>query len=296
MTMLLAAAWDRWFGEPAERWHPVALIGRFLESMGKVVNRPANPAQQYLAGTAGWLLGAIGITGIAVAADRYLLRRAPLTLRPLLGAAFLKPLFAHRLLLDEVASVDRALDCSIEEGRHRVARIVGRDASCLSAGEIREAALESLAENFSDSVVAPLMWYSVAGIPGAALYRYINTADAMWGYRGAWEWTGKTAAVADDIANFVPARVAGALIAGRDSYTGLAHEARKTPSPNAGWPMAAMALHRGIRLGKPETYNLNPSGREVTSEDLSHGITRINRTAGIVFAVVALTSWVTRRG
>jgi adenosylcobinamide-phosphate synthase len=295
MTILLAAAWDRWLGEPGARWHPVTLIGRFLDSTGKIVSRQAGPARQFLAGTVGWLLGAIGVTSIAVVADHYLLRRAPRTLRPLLGAALLKPLFAHRLLLDEVASVDRALDRSIDDGRRQVARIVGRDTSQLSVDKVREAALESLAENFSDSLVAPLMWYSVAGIPGAALYRYVNTADAMWGYRGAWEWTGKTAAVIDDVANLVPARVAAALIAGLGSYPALAREARKTTSPNAGWPMAAMARQQGVRLGKPGTYDLNPSGRNVTSGDLAQGISRINMAAATVFAAAALISWVTHR-
>lgn len=294
MTVMLAAAWDRWLGEPAARWHPVTLMGRYLTAMGRLARRSSRPTRQFAAGTAGWLAGAVATAAIAAAADRRLRARAPRLLRPLIGALLLKPLFAHRLLLDEVASVDRALDHSLEEGRRRVARIVGRDPAGLSASDVREAALESLAENFSDSVVAPLMWFSVAGIPGAALYRYLNTADAMWGHRGAWEWAGKTAAVADDIANFVPARVTAALIAGGAFPPTLAAEAGKTRSPNAGWPMAAMALRRGVRLGKPAAYELNAGGRQVTAADIAAGRADIERAAGIAFIAAAIASYVIR--
>lgn len=295
MTVLLAVLWDRLLGEPDERWHPVVLMGRYLTYVGRRTTRLSSPAHQYLAGTTGWLLGAVGTAGIAIALNRLVAQRLPRPLRPPVGAALLKPLFAHRLLLDEVASVDRELHRSLDYGRHQVARIVGRETSLLSEREVRKAALESLAENFSDSVVAPLMWYSIAGIPGAALYRYVNTADAMWGYRGTWEWAGKTAAIADDIANYVPARVAAALIVDRASCRVLAREARKTRSPNAGWPMAAMALRCNVRLGNPETHDLHPSGREMTSTDLADGAARINQTAWIVFVAAAVTSWVIRR-
>src|SRR5690606_4699726 len=130
----------------------------------------------------------------------------------------LKPLLAWRLLREEVQGVEAALAESVEAGRARLARLVSRDVAPLSATEVRESAIESLAENLNDSVVAPLFWFVLAGLPGAALYRFANTADAMWGYRGArggrvWEWAGKWAAHADDALSWLPARLTALLLA-----------------------------------------------------------------------------------
>ena len=130
---------------------------------------------------------------------------------------------------------------------------------------MRESAIESLAENLNDSVVAPVFWFLVAGLPGAMLYRFANTADAMWGYRGLragadWTWAGKWAARADDVLSWLPARITAmliAIVAGGLSFDALREEARKTPSPNGGWPMAAMALALGVGLRKPGAYQLN---------------------------------------
>jgi adenosylcobinamide-phosphate synthase len=146
---------------------------------------------------------------------------------------------------------------------------VSRDVRALSAVQVRAAALESLAENLSDSVVAPLAWYMIGGLPAAALYRYANTADAMWGYRSVrngrdWEWAGKWAARADDALSWVPARITAALlalVAGGLPLRILWREAGRTPSPNSGWPMAAMALALGVYLRKPGVYALNGEGK-----------------------------------
>ncbi|RYF65285.1 MAG: cobalamin biosynthesis protein, partial [Comamonadaceae bacterium] len=179
----------------------------------------------------------------------------------------LKPLLAWRLLREEVQGVEDALGDSVEAGRTRLARLVSREVAPLSATAVRESAIESLAENLNDSVVAPLFWFAVAGLPGAALYRFANTADAMWGYRGArsgrvWEWAGKWAAHADDLLSWLPARLTAlllALVAWQWPRT-LRAQAARTPSPNSGWPMAAMALLLGVRLAKPGVYALNERG------------------------------------
>jgi adenosylcobinamide-phosphate synthase len=141
---------------------------------------------------------------------------------------------------------------------------------------VRESAIETLAENLNDSVVAPLFWFVLLGLPGAALYRFANTADAMWGYprvyRGRyWQWAGKWAAHADDVLSWVPARITALLIVlvsfasgGREGglpLNRLRAEAHQTPSPNSGWPMAAMALALGVSLNKPKVYCLNAQGR-----------------------------------
>src|SRR5690606_19461691 len=138
----------------------------------------------------------------------------------------------------------------------------------------RESVIESLAENLNDSVVAPLFWFVLFGLPGVALYRFANTADAMWGYpgwRGSgararwWLWAGKWAARADDAMSWVPARLTAAMLLGVQAAAGrvvspgsVRRAARLTPSPNGGWPMGAMALALGVRLGKPGAYVLNP--------------------------------------
>jgi len=142
---------------------------------------------------------------------------------------------------------------------------------------VRESAIESLAENLNDSLVAPLFWFALFGLPGAALYRFANTADAMWGYRGEregrqWTWAGKWAARADDLLSWLPARLTALFLWGASAVPGaglraLRREAGRTPSPNSGWPMAAMALRLGIRLGKPGVYVLNAAGRGAAAAD-----------------------------
>ncbi|MGS0755062.1 CobD/CbiB family cobalamin biosynthesis protein [Roseateles sp. GG27B] len=179
----------------------------------------------------------------------------------------LKPLLAWAMLRDEVLAVEAALGRSLEDGRTQLARLVSRDTGQLSAEEVREAAIETLAENLNDSVVAPLFWFALLGLPGAAVYRFANTADAMWGYRGVWEWAGKWAAMADDLLSWLPARLTAlALLGWRPGLLcALAQEARRTPSPSSGWPMAAMALRLEVRLAKPGVHA--ERGRRCAHED-----------------------------
>ena len=192
----------------------------------------------------------------------------PWYLAALLLGLVLKPMLAWAMLRSEVAAVEVALGQSLDAGRQRLAMLVSRNTANLNESEVRESAIESLAENLNDSVVAPIFWFVLFGLPGAAVYRFANTADAMWGYRGLrngmnWEWAGKWAARADDVLSWLPARITAlllALISGGVRLQKLGEEARKTPSPNSGWPMAAMALALGVRLQKPGVYVLNPSG------------------------------------
>ncbi len=160
------------------------------------------------------------------------------------------------------------------------ARLVSRDTSALDETAVREAAIETLAENLNDSVVAPLFWFAIAGLPGAALYRFANTADAMWGYRDHREWSGKFAARADDLLSWIPARITAlALLGPRPALLmRLQAEAPRTPSPNSGWPMAAMALRLDLRLAKPGVYSLNDGGGAPGSADLRQAL-RLARRA-----------------
>jgi adenosylcobinamide-phosphate synthase len=287
MMILLALLIDRLFGEPPARLHPVVWMGAYLSWAGRrMVVLP--PRRAFVAGALAWFGGAVLVVVPAVAAA-WALRQMPAALALVLGALLLKPLFALRLLLDEVAGVEAALEEGLDSGRARLARIVSRDTAALSAAEVRESALESLAENLSDSLVAPLFWFVLLGLPGAALYRFANTADAMWGYHGRWEWAGKWAAHADDLLNLLPARLTALALLGLprpERLAALAREARRTASPNSGWPMAALALALGIRLGKPGVYRLNDSAPAPTAIETRRALARAGK-AGLALGLLA---------
>ena len=281
MSWLLAAAIpvalvvDRAFGEPPARVHPVVGMGRWLGLFGERLCA-MKPASAFIGGAIAWSVGAALVVAIAVGIEEaVMLGLSPwlggwrFALAALLLGLALKPLLAWRMLRDEVAAVEEALARSLDEGRQQLSRLVSRDTRALSPTEVRETAIETLAENLNDSVIAPLFWFAIAGLPGAALYRFANTADAMWGYRGRWEWAGKWAARADDVLSWIPARLTGlAMIAARPGLLpALWREAGRTPSPNGGWPMGAMALRLDRALSKPGHYRLHPTGIPVTPAD-----------------------------
>jgi adenosylcobinamide-phosphate synthase len=180
--------------------------------------------------------------------------------------------------------------------------LVSRDVTDFSEVQVRESVIESLAENLNDSVVAPIFWFVVLGLPGALMYRFANTADAMWGYPGMyrgrnWQWAGKWAARADDVLSWLPARITAlllALAAAGVSLAQLYRDAARTPSPNSGWPMTAMAMALGCSLSKPHFYVLNASGREPQAADTERAIHLAGRAlligmAGlVVFTLVGM--------
>lgn len=268
---LLALAVDWWLGEPPVAWHPVVWMGKALQWWGDRLAPTAPVARDIKLFWCSALVWCVLVAIILIVSG--LAQHLVLMLHGFLAAALLalllKPLLAWRMLHDEVLAVEVALGQSLPAGRAQLARLVSRDVSSLSAVQVRESAIESLAENLNDSVVAPLFWFALLGLPGAALYRFANTADAMWGYPGMrggryWQWAGKWAARADDVLSWLPARITALLLVlgaqGLPLRT-LARQARKTPSPNSGWPMAAMALVLGVRLAKPGVYTLHGKGR-----------------------------------
>ena len=284
----LPLAWwlDLRFGEPRSAWHPVAWLGSLLAPAGPFLLR-CTAAWAFVGGALVWLVAAGLIALGAWALQSFLLGLSPWWGAPLLALA-LKPTFAWRMLRDEVATVDAALGTSLEAGRAQLARIVSRDVSALDAEAVRETAIESLAENLNDSLVAPLFWCAVAGLPGAAVYRCANTLDAMWGYRGRWEWAGKWSARADDVLSWLPARLTALLLRPTLSFRhwqALREEAHHTPSPNGGWPMGAMALRLGVRLRKPGVYALNAAA---PSPGAGHVAQALRRAANASWAAVML--------
>ena len=291
MSIILALLIDRLWGEPPARMHPVVWMGYYLRRAGCGLP-DRGPRTALFLGAAYWLAGAALVAAVYGFADAES-AKLPAWLDIILTAALLKPLFALRLLLSEVGAVESSLAQSVESGRARLAHIVSRDTTNLDSGEIRESALESLAENLSDSVIAPLFWFALFGLPGAAVYRFANTADAMWGYRGRWEWAGKFAARADDLLNLIPARVTaiGLLLAGPNRISRMRRlpaEAARTASPNSGWPMGALALSLDVRLRKPQVYALNANGSAASAADTSTALRRAQATAWIVAALLAV--------
>lgn len=292
----LALAIDRWLGEPPARWHPVVWMGHYLGWTGRRIAPVSGPVQpdygRFVLGALAWALGAALVVLAAAALQRLVLQGHALLAVLGLGL-LLKPLLAWRMLRAEVQAVEQALGTSLQAGRERLARLVSRDVSTLSAQEVRESAIESLAENLNDSVVAPIFWFLLLGLPGAALYRFANTADAMWGYRGVyhgrdWSWAGKWAARADDVLSWLPARLTALLLAlvnGGLPLRALQAHAARTPSPNSGWPMAAMALALDVALHKPGVYALHDAGRAAQAGDTARAI---GLASHVVLAVVGM--------
>ena len=207
---------------------------------------------------------------------------------------------AGTTLIREVREVFLALDRSLEEGRQQVARIVGRDTSQLSAQEVRTAALETLAENLSDGVIAPLFWFALLGTPGILAYKMVNTLDSMIGYRterykdfGCW------AAHIDDVANYIPARLTALLMVIASGKLSLLNfvwkNGRKHASPNSGYPEAALAGILNCRFGGPHYYfgelfdkpYIGENDRELTTADMRTAV-RINRTAELLMLALTL--------
>src|SRR5258708_4184087 len=177
LAVVIAFGVDHILGEPPARFHPVVWIGTGLSSTGAPWPEAA-PRTALARGTTTWIAGAVLFTGAAWLVG--VLAQAALM------GVLLKPLLAWRMLREEVAAVERAVESGLEAGRTRLRRLVSRDTTQLSATEIRESALESLAENLNDSLVAPLFLFAIVGLPPATPLRFANTADSMWGYRGRW--------------------------------------------------------------------------------------------------------------
>jgi adenosylcobinamide-phosphate synthase len=284
MSLLLALLLDALLGEPPSRFHAVVWMGRYLAWAWPRV-------RGFWSGAFYWTMGALLFALPAFLLD-FLLRH--LAMGWVLLGLLLKPLFSLRMLLLEVLAVERALEEDLGRARARLSRIVSRRTDGLSQEEVREAALESLAENLSDSLLAPLLYYGLLGLGGAALYRYANTADAMWGYpeHGA---RGAFAARADDLLNLLPARLTGLLLCPPRLWGRLLREARKTPSPNAGFPMAALALRLGVRLRKRGTYALNPEAPSPGPRHVAKGLLwagGVGYGTGLLLAgLTALRGW-----
>jgi adenosylcobinamide-phosphate synthase len=294
LAALMAALLDRLFGEPRNAWHPVAWFGRAMAPLGEgIVRLP--PRLALPAGALAWLLAVGGVALLGAWVQAKLLARlaahgswmaVPLAA---LAGLMLKPALSWRMLREEVAAVEAALVHGLDAGRAQVARLCSRDVQALDETAVRETAIETLAENLNDAWVAPLFWFALFGLPGAWAFRAANTLDAMWGYRGRWEWAGKCAARMDDLLAWLPARLTAALLWRPGvPIARLTGEARRTPSPNGGWPMAAMALRLGVKLSKPGVYVLHAAGEPARAKHMAHALRAAGCAAGAALALTVI--------
>ena len=303
-SLLIGWLLDLFLGDPAWLPHPVVGFGKMIAFGERRLNK----------GTHRKLKGAL--MAIILISTVFAVVFFGLSLLPPLGKAGVSIVLvfyclAGTTLIREVRQVFLAVDRSLEEGRRQVARIVGRDTSALSAQEVRTAALETLAENLSDGVIAPLFWYMLLGVPGMMAYKMVNTLDSMIGYKtdryrdfGCW------AAHIDDIANYIPARLTALLmILGHWLLTiGQKPKAKsqkliafvrqygpRHASPNSGYPEAALAGILNCRFGGPHYYfgqlfdkpYIGTNDRPLTTDDMKTAV-RVNRTAEILMVLFTL--------
>ena len=284
--LLAALALDALIGDP--RWlpHPVRAMGWLTGLMDRALNH------ERLGDTARMLLGGVAVllvTGASAAAGWAVAHHATMLAWGWLAElALVTTLIAQRNMADHMVRVARALDAGVEPARDAVRHIVGREVHTLDEHAIARAAIESGAENYSDGVVAPAFWYLLLGLPGLLAYKAINTMDSMIGHRSPRHHDfGRAAARMDDAVNWLPARIAGGLVAlaalvvpgaapGRALRT-MVRDAPSHSSPNAGWPEAAMAGALGLALLGPRQYEgeaaadeawLGDGRKEATAHDL----------------------------
>lgn len=297
LVLVIALVVDRLFGEPPAWAHPVVWIGKLIDRLTPVrYSGPMTDRERESQLRQGAVICALTMLA-AYVSGRVLesaIRRLPAPWNLLVGAMALKPAFAVQNLIEASSEVETRLRAGdLASARASLANLVSRDVDRLDEPLVAAGAIESLAENLSDSFVAPAYYYLWSGLPGAFAYRAANTLDAMIGYRGSFEYLGKASARADDLANYVPSRLTAGLIAGAAALKGFdwsrsllvaLRDHRLTLSPNAGWPMSAMAGALNVRLEKPGAYRLGREFRRPRPDD-------IDRAASVAWLAVWL-GWI----
>ena len=291
---------DFFLGDPERLPHPIVWFGKMIAFGEKRLNHGSHRKLK------GGMMAIVLIVGVFVLAwiIRQKLSIVNCQLSIIIDAIIVFYCLAGTTLIREVREVFLALDRSLEEGRAQVARIVGRDTSELSAQEVRTAALETLAENLSDGVIAPLFWLLLLGTPGMLAYKMVNTLDSMIAYHTErYLQFGSVAAHIDDVANYIPARLTALLMilpyvivnCSLSLVNFVRKYARCHASPNSGYPEAALASILDCRFGGPHKYfgevfdkpYIGENDRQLTTADMKTAV-RINRTAEILMIAILL--------
>ncbi|APE42245.1 cobalamin biosynthesis protein CobD [Sulfitobacter alexandrii] len=294
LMLCLALLLDAALGEPGWLWrrlpHPAVLMGRAIGWCDTRFNR----------GTLRRTKGVLTVFILVTAA--FILGNLLAALGPVVEVLLAAILLAQRSLVDHLRAVADGLRLSLPAGRRAVAMIVSRDTADMPPASVARSAIESASENLSDGVIAPAFWFLVGGLPGILVYKMVNTADSMIGYRTPRHLEfGWAAARLDDLLNLVPARLTALLIAVPAGVTGewraIAADARRHKSPNAGWPEAAMSRALGVALAGPRAYDgrmqdfawVNPAGRRtLNAADVDAAITRLWQAWGVMLATSVL--------
>ena len=295
LPLLIGWTADKLFGDP--RWlpHPVVAMGKIIAWGEKRLNKGNKRMMKGALFSIILILSSFLVLFFIIKGLDYV--------NPYLSIAFSSVVvffcLAGKTLIDEVRNVFVAVDSSVEEGRKQVARIVGRDTSALSPQQIRTAALETLSENLSDGVIAPLFWFILLGVPGMFAYKMVNTLDSMIGYKSdRYKQFGCWAARIDDVANYIPARLTSLLmivVSGKISLLSFVRKfGSQHASPNSGYPEAALAGILNCRFGGSNVYfgqrvekpYIGYNDKELTYTDLKIAV-RVNIRTEIlmVFAV-----------
>ena len=320
ITLLIGWLLDLVFGDPQRLPHPVVWFGKLIASGEKDLNKGSHRKLKGGIMAVGLILL---VFGLVWAFRRVLGIFALYIFDGTHQQVYQLPVFlwlfdviaifyclAGTTLIREVREVFRAVDRSLEEGRKQVARIVGRDTSELSAQEIRTAALETLAENLSDGVIAPLFWLAIGGVPAMMAYKMVNTLDSMIGYRTErYKDFGCVAARIDDVVNYIPARITALLMILPHAiinyqfsiFNFVRRYGRQHASPNSGYPEAALAGILDCRFGGPHYYFgelfdkpfIGTNERALTTADMKKAI-RVNRTAEVLMVILTLASLTVR--
>ena len=294
LPLLIGWVLDLLIGDPTWLPHPVVGFGKMI-SWGE--HRLNQGLHRMLKGAL-LAIGLILLVFFVAWYLRYLLQSLHDVAVIIFDAVIIFYCLAGTTLIREVRAVFHALDRSLEEGRQQVARIVGRDTSELSAQEVRTAALETLAENLSDGVIAPLFWFALLGTPGMLAYKMVNTLDSMIGYKTArYKDFGCWAAHIDDVANYIPARLTALLMILASWKLRLLKfvwkNGRRHASPNSGYPEAALAGILNCRFGGPHYYfgqlfdkpYIGEHERLLTTDDMKKAV-RVNRVAEILMILI----------
>jgi adenosylcobinamide-phosphate synthase len=289
IIILTAVVIDVVIGEPPSKIHPVVLIGRMINNLRKIFYK--NNRMSGLIITSVVLIFFLSISAvlIMVSAFNYFLYL-------LVSALLLSTMFAIKSLLESVMLVKNDLNTDIGKAQRSMSYLVSRDTSKLSETELISAAIETLTENITDSVIAPLIYTFIFGVLGAVFYRIVNTLDAMVGYKDPENINiGWFPAKLDDILNYIPARITGFLVViaslllkmdWKNAYRVMIRDAKKTPSPNSGYPMAAAAGALGVQLVKPGYYQLGDEVNHLKTETLNETIL-LTKITILLFLVIS---------
>jgi len=300
IILSLALVIDILFGEPPRAIHPVVWMGKVISFLEKFAP-PQGARAQFVYGGVMVLLTTF-IFASPVYFILFYIKQVNLVAYIIIAALLLKPAFSLRELRHAALEIKTLLiKNELKEARAKIPALVSRETQNLGKPALVSATVESIAENISDSFVAPLFYFLFLGVPGAVAYRAINTCDAMIGYHQKYEYSGKFAAKLDDGLNFIPARISGLLLVvtaylsrkcGKDAWQVMLRDHGKTESPNAGWPMSAMAGALGVRLEKVGYYSLGNANKPLFPQLITSGI-KLSGVSALLWVLFCLTMEVT---